>query len=193
MNIKHNKTDVIAGGETLFREKGYHNTGIKEILDHCEIPKGSFYNFFPSKEAFTRDVIVYYGNRLLEFIRAYVQDTTKSPLERLRALYYALIEYAKAEQCSKGCLVYNLAYELGGLNKDLAQTLDTQFDNWISLITDCIREGQESGEIRTDKDAGEMASVLHTAFNGSYGRVKMKRDTAPMRLMVDTLLDFMKA
>lgn len=193
MNIKHNKSDVIAGGETLLREKGYHNTGIKNILDHCEIPKGSFYNFFPSKEAFTQDVIVHYGNRLQTYISMFVHDTSKTPVERLRALYYGIIGYAEADGCSKGCLVYNLAYELGGLNKDIAHTLDTQFENWLTLITECIREGQELGEIRTDKEAGEMASVLHTAVNGSYGRVKMKRDTAPMRLMVDTLLDFIKA
>ncbi|MFK7847298.1 MAG: TetR family transcriptional regulator C-terminal domain-containing protein [Rhodothermales bacterium] len=193
MNIKHDKNDIIAGGEQLFRANGYHNTGIKKVLTHCNIPKGSFYNFFPSKEAFALQVISYYGNRLTQFISQHVNDKNQTPLERLRSFYYNLIAISEEEQCSKGCLVYNMSFELAGTNDDIAKALDVQFENWLSLITQCIEEGQQAGEITDQKDAYELASVIHTAVNGAYGRVKMKGDAEPMRLIVDTLLDFMKA
>ncbi|OUS39938.1 TetR family transcriptional regulator, partial [Oleispira antarctica] len=41
---------IEAGIEQLSRH-GYHGTGIKQILDEVSVPKGSFYNFFASKEA----------------------------------------------------------------------------------------------------------------------------------------------
>ena len=45
MRQKHDKTAIIEKGIQLFREKGYHNTGVDDILKTCKIPSGSFYNF----------------------------------------------------------------------------------------------------------------------------------------------------
>ncbi|MEK5481532.1 TetR/AcrR family transcriptional regulator [Viridibacillus sp. FSL R5-0888] len=43
------KKQVIEKTHELFIEKGYHSTSIQDILNHCGISKGSFYNYFPSK------------------------------------------------------------------------------------------------------------------------------------------------
>ena len=193
MNIKHNKSDIIAGGESIFREKGFHDTGIQDILKQCDISKGTFYNFFPSKEAFTLQVIAYYGDYTTQFIGQHVNDPSKPAIERLRGVYYALIGIAEKEECSKGCLVYNMSFELAGANTEIAKALDAQFERWLEIITACIEQGQEAGEITKSKGAYELASVLHTSVNGAYGRVKMKRNTEPMRQVVDTLLDFIKS
>lgn len=40
---------VIQKAHELFIEKGYHSTSIQDILNHSQISKGSFYNYFPSK------------------------------------------------------------------------------------------------------------------------------------------------
>lgn len=190
MNIKHNKPDIVAGGEAVFRANGYHNTGVKEILDHCGISKGSFYNFFPTKEAYVLEVIDLYGNKLTEFMDATFSDESKTAIERLRSFYYQLVSIADAEGCTKGCLVYNMAFELAGNSDPIAQALDIQFEHWLTRVTACIAEGQAAGHITTSQPAEDLAAVLHTAINGSYGRVKMKRDIAPMRQMIDTLLAF---
>ena len=61
MGYKHNIEDIIEKGTELFRKKGYNNVGINEILNTCDIPKGSFYNFFETKEEFATKVIDNYG------------------------------------------------------------------------------------------------------------------------------------
>ena len=61
MGYKHQAEDIINTGMELIRTKGYHNVGINEILKASNIPKGSFYNFFESKEDFARQVVAYYG------------------------------------------------------------------------------------------------------------------------------------
>ncbi|MGE7623338.1 TetR/AcrR family transcriptional regulator [Viridibacillus sp. NPDC096237] len=43
------KKQVIEKTHELFIDKGYHSTSIQDILNHCGISKGSFYNYFPSK------------------------------------------------------------------------------------------------------------------------------------------------
>ena len=47
-----NKENLLSQGVTLLMQQGYHGTGLKEILDAVQIPKGSFYNYFGSKENF---------------------------------------------------------------------------------------------------------------------------------------------
>ena len=43
------KDEIIFTAARLMHEKGYHNAGIKSILDELNIPKGSFYHYFKSK------------------------------------------------------------------------------------------------------------------------------------------------
>ena len=50
MGYKHNIDTIVKKGMRLFEQRGYHAVGINDILKACAIPKGSFYNFFDSKE-----------------------------------------------------------------------------------------------------------------------------------------------
>ncbi|HEX8874632.1 MAG TPA: TetR/AcrR family transcriptional regulator, partial [Nitrosospira sp.] len=55
-----NRENLLNEGVVLLREQGYHGTGLQEILDAVNIPKGSFYNYFDSKEDFGAEVIQHY-------------------------------------------------------------------------------------------------------------------------------------
>ncbi|MEM7513995.1 MAG: TetR/AcrR family transcriptional regulator, partial [Bacteroidota bacterium] len=68
MGYKHQAEDIINTGMELIRTKGYHNVGINEILKASNIPKGSFYNFFDSKEDFAKKALNSYGSSSLEMI-----------------------------------------------------------------------------------------------------------------------------
>jgi TetR/AcrR family transcriptional repressor of nem operon len=56
MRVEQMKQDakerVLETGAAIVHRKGFHNTGIQEILKAAEIPKGSFYFYFDSKEDF---------------------------------------------------------------------------------------------------------------------------------------------
>ena len=193
MNLKHDKESIIKQGVQLFREKGYHNTGINDILERCQISKGTFYNYFKSKEEFVLHAIEHFGDQMDHYISSFLSDTSYSPLTRIRRLYNALIAHAVAENCTTGCLITNLSFELAGLNKAVGKALNDEFEGWINLVRDCIEEGQQNGEILTSVSSYELAALLHTAVNGAYGRVKMKRNTVPMQQTVGTLLGMIAA
>lgn len=57
---------LICCAAELFWKNGYSATGISEILKQCELPKGSFYFYFKSKDELATEVITYYQNILLE-------------------------------------------------------------------------------------------------------------------------------
>ena len=72
---------VLVDAETrLILEQGYHQTGIQDVLQAAGVPKGSFYYYFPSKEAFGQAVIAQFAEAYLVRLEQYLGDTTARPL-----------------------------------------------------------------------------------------------------------------
>jgi TetR/AcrR family transcriptional repressor of nem operon len=169
------KKEIIRKGVDLFREQGYHNTGINDILHTCEISKGSFYNYFRSKEDYGIKVIDYYGDILLEYMIGKLRSGDGSPIEKLKELYSSFIEIVKREEIKSGCLVNNISNEMGGLNDTLAQVADQNFRKWTDEIARIVVKGQAINEIRNDLDALEIAEYMHATFFGLLSRMKVTR------------------
>ncbi len=193
MNRKYEIDDILAAGESLMRRRGYHATGINDILRESGVPKGSFYNFFASKEAFGDQVLEFYGNRMLSVLSSYLHEADLSPLSRLRAFYRWSIEVNQSENFRYGCLVNNLSAEVGGQNERLAAAADAQFAKWTIRIADCIREGQTAGEITQTYPAEELAEMLHTSFFGALSRAKATQQAQPLELTFKIMFDLLKA
>src|SRR6266571_6647100 len=77
------KATLVDAGLHLMLEKGYHHTGIQEVLQAAGVPKGSFYYYCPSKEAFGREVIAQFAAAYVERLERWLGETTQSPLTRL--------------------------------------------------------------------------------------------------------------
>ncbi|BDS13693.1 TetR/AcrR family transcriptional regulator [Aureispira anguillae] len=176
MGYKHKKEDIIAIGSELIRKKGYHNVGINEILKACAIPKGSFYNFFDSKEDFIEQSLQEYGKNSLSLIQSFLKDNTISPLQRLKNLYTHLINQNHKDGCDAGCLINNLSVELGGTHRELAQIIDSQVQGNVIEIAACIKEGQNMGEITNAFSAIYIAEYIQAGIYGAFSRMKAQKD-----------------
>ena len=94
-------------------QQGYHGTGLKEILDAVQIPKGSFYNYFGSKENFAAEIIAHYIVPYLEQLQEYLAQSEGNALNGLEHyLQESIVELARTE-FKGGCLLGNLIGELG--------------------------------------------------------------------------------
>lgn len=189
MNIKHDKIEIIQAGEQLFRANGYHATGVQEILKASNISKGTFYNYFQSKEDFSLQVIQLYGEYMTGYITRALEKEELSPINRLKNMYMNLFAHAERESCSKGCLVYNFSYEVAGQNKTLAKALNDQFNDWLDVIEKCMDEAKKKNEINSTRSSRELAELIHTSFNGMFGRVKMMKSTKEMENTISLLFE----
>ena len=173
----HKKEEIIRKGSELFRKQGYHNTGISDILKACDIPKGSFYNYFNSKEDFAIKVLDHYGDVQLEFIKEKLRERELSPVERLMGYYKTLIDINEKEDLKNGCLVNNVSNEMGGLSGELAEAANRNFMKWVDIIARMVAKGQAISEIRNDMGALEIAEYIHGSFYGMLSRMKVTRNT----------------
>ena len=190
MRKKYNKADILSTGERLVREKGYHNTGINDILKVCGIPKGSFYNFFKSKEDFCYQIIGVYAENMTDQYRLILSDTRFSPLQRIRHLYEMIIRSHVEEQFRNGCLLTNLASEIGGLNPDMGEEIDRRYQGWLDLLAACIASGQEAGEITPAYPPRQLAEYLHNSFYGSFALMKAQRSARALELSLQMGIAF---
>src|SRR4051812_46614766 len=96
---------LIEEGQRQLAVNGYHGTGIKQILDSVEVPKGSFYNYFDSKEAYVAAIIEDYTDHHVELLNRFLEQSTSSGLGKLRAVHDHLFEQFELADCRHGCLV----------------------------------------------------------------------------------------
>ena len=70
---------------------GYASTGVQDILDEADVPKGSFYHHFRSKEDFVKEVLALYVREQGERAEKILRDHKAAPLTRLRRYFRKLI------------------------------------------------------------------------------------------------------
>ena len=76
----------------MFIDQGYHGTGIQEVVDMAGIPKGSFYNYFKSKEDFGSKTIIHFAERFTEFLDKIAEDSKKDAHSAINRLFDDLID-----------------------------------------------------------------------------------------------------
>lgn len=173
MGYKHNIEDVLQQGMELIRKEGYHHVGINQILKASGIPKGSFYNFFPSKEAFTKAALEAYGEQSVKMIHRHLRDSELPPLERLKSFYSMLIDANEKDNYKGGCFVNAVSNEIGKNIGTIGAAANDSFQGMIKAVAECVTEGQEAGEITSDYPAIDLAEYLHAGMYGGFSRMKV--------------------
>lgn len=191
---EHVREALIQVGIEQISTHGYHGTGIKQILDVVNVPKGSFYNFFASKEAFVAEVIATYSQDLLtqldEFITGPGQHLTAKA--QLQSIYeFSLNKVAKSE-FKQACLIGAMSSEIASESLECREQLKTATRKWVAFFIARISEGQAAGEFRQDVSAKELASVYWAAWEGALIKMKMHNRVQPakdtMHLMLNVLM-----
>lgn len=189
--MKHPRASIVALGSKIFRKQGYYNTGIQDILDQGQLPKGSFYNYFNSKESFAIEVINSYGKELHQQMSRMLRRHRPGPLARIQEFYQWTLEINRKEDYKQGCLLANSCMELAGQESALALCTAENFEKLATELSHCIKEGQEKGGIRKDISAQELAHYVHQGFFGSLARMKSRRNAVPVELQIELTVKFL--
>jgi len=177
-----------AGMETIL-EKGYNNTGIQEVLDAVNVPKGSFYYYFDSKEDFALQIIDFFAENFANRILRHLRDTSLTPLNRLKSYCQTNKEMIVGWHCRKGCLIGNLSQEMADQSESLRGRLENVMSRWRDLFAACIAEGQAVGEIPARQNAHELAEFFLSGWEGAVMRAKSTRSEEPMNVFIKLMFE----
>jgi TetR/AcrR family transcriptional repressor of nem operon len=171
---------LLAAGIAGFHANGFNGTGVEQITKTAEVPKGSFYNFFESKDAFAAEVIDLYFDRHRVKLKEFLGDSTLSPLARLRGYFEERTAFFESLGFQRGCMMGNLSVETSDQNETMRLRLEVNFNSWSGVFAQVIREAQVQGEISTKINPEVLANFLLNSWEGALLRMKAERSVKPL-------------
>lgn len=145
----------------LFASKGYAETTVEDITESADVGKGTFFNYFPSKE----HILMAFGEMQLAKLESVIREARASnqPMyEVLRSLVMRMTE----EPIRNPAIVRALLQANLSSVPVRGEMLRIHDRNRV-LMGQLIRHGQERGEIRADMPAEEIAQVWRQTIFGT--------------------------
>ena len=180
------RAQLIRVGMEILTAQGFNGTGIDEVLRRVGVPKGSFYHYFRSKDAFGEAVIAGYGDYFARKLERLFGDTGRPPLARLRAFVEEAKQGMRRYDFRRGCLVGNLAQEMAGMNEPFRARLSAILDDWRDRLTAVLSAAQAAGDLDAREDPRALAEFFWVGWEGAVLRAKLERSVAPLDHFAET-------
>ncbi len=187
--VQENRQKLLEAGLNIIIQQGYNRTGIKELVDAVGVPKGSFYNYFDSKEQFGVEVVQFYASQILALLEDAVSNDEVDALSSLKIFFKAVIATFEEKKFREGCLVGNLAAELADTNEVIRLELAKVFDQWQTPVAELLDQAQSDQAIRSDISAYDLANFVWSTFEGAMIRMKVEKSIRPMEQWFDFILN----
>ncbi len=141
-NIRLDKRELILtkGSEVMLR-RGYHGTGVQEIVQAAGIPKGSFYHYFASKEDFAVHALEHlYAPRLQRYASA-LSNPAVSPRERILSFYGELLNhFRRQEKPQYHCFIGSLSFEMAEPSQPIGLQVESILQRSVDILAQCLKE-----------------------------------------------------
>jgi AcrR family transcriptional regulator len=145
----------------LFAEKGFAETTVEDITNAADVGKGTFFNYFPSKD----HILLAFGEMQLAKLQSAVDEArrTDQPMPRfLRSLGERMTEEPTRNPAIVRALL--LAYLSSTPVREAMLDLQKRV---LALYSEMIQRGQKRGEILHDFPALEIAQVFRQTIFGT--------------------------
>lgn len=152
---------IIRAALDLFSERGVMATTVEDITNAADVGKGTFFNYFPSKE----DVLAHLCKLQLNKTREFIAQAIHSP-ESMDRLLYELSLILVEEFGRSPALLQNILASLFS-SESARERMAEDFENDRKVLAELMAERQKSGEVRTDFLPIELARQFQRALFGT--------------------------
>ena len=189
--IAQKRLAIIDKGCGLMLKQGYGGTGISEIAKEVGMPKGSFFNYFQSKEDFVIQTLHHYTDKVLIGMQKTLRDENLSPLQRLKKYYRSNVKaYTQTQNFKGGCFLNILSLEMSDHNSLISDTLKICFESLVDEIAHCIQLAQEANEIDKKHDPKMLATFIDNSWRGYLTTSRSTKDKRAAKTFVEYVFDY---
>jgi TetR/AcrR family transcriptional repressor of nem operon len=173
------RDNILASGQRLMASKGFSAVGLNEILTTAGVPKGSFYHYFGSKDAF--------GEALLEsYFEDYLADVDRTLGQRGLTMAQRLMDYFASWQdsqsfldCQGKCLAVKLGAEVADLSDAMRAAMLRGTAGIVARLAAAIEAGVAEGSLSIADEPRRVAQNLYQLWLGASVMVKIVRNLQP--------------
>ncbi|OON40594.1 TetR family transcriptional regulator [Izhakiella australiensis] len=171
---------VLETGERLCTQRGFTGVGLIELLKEAGVPKGSFYYYFPSKEAFGVAMLERYFARYVKQFQAWFDAAPDQPRQRLLDYYQQSLSTWCQEPTFAGCLSVKISAEVCDLSESMRTSLQQGSTALIAVISRVLEQAEARQQLTLFTSAQSTAERIYTLWLGASLHSKICRSSAPL-------------
>lgn len=179
------RSQILTTGRRLTAQQGYTGVGLSSLLKEAGVPKGSFYHYFVSKEA--------YGCALLnEFVTEYgvrLNASLAHPDMDARSRFLTYFEEWRTKQLSPNpedrCLVVKLSAEVADLSADMSNILQKGVSELVTRLALTLEQGADDGTIVSLENPGASAEMIYHMWLGASLIASISHSDAALNSAMD--------
>jgi TetR/AcrR family transcriptional repressor of nem operon len=173
------RSHILETGQRIMAGKGYSAVGLNEILTTAGVPKGSFYHYFSSKDAYGEAMLErYFEDYLAEIDRILGQSGTTAA-QRLMQYWASWQASQSFQDCQGKCLAVKLGAEVADLSEAMRLVLRRGTEAIVDRLAQAVAAGIEDGSLTVDGDPAAVAGSLYQLWLGASVMAKIERSTRP--------------
>lgn len=173
------RDSILANGQRIMAGKGFSAVGINEILTASNVPKGSFYHYFGSKDAFGVAMLESYFDDYLAELDATLATPGLDMAQRLMKYWADWQDTQSFFDCQGKCLAVKLGAEVADLSEPMRHALKKGTAGIVDRLASAIETGIAEGSLSVDATPRIAAQSLYQLWLGASVMVKIVRDMQP--------------
>lgn len=167
---------ILATGQRLMAAKGFSAVGLNEILAQAGVPKGSFYHYFGSKDAFGEALLDSYFVDYLADLDVALSQPGMTMAQRLISYFQVWQQTQSFFDCQGKCLAVKMAAEVADLSEAMRLAISHGTSGIVSRLTTAIEIAVAERSLAITGDASSAAQALYQLWLGASVMVKIERD-----------------
>ncbi|MFY0751493.1 TetR/AcrR family transcriptional regulator [Pseudomonas sp. NFX5] len=176
---KSARQTILDTAQLIVGRKGFSAVGLNEILQAAEVPKGSFYHYFNSKDGFGVVLLDTYFDNYVHGMQQLFDQPGLSQHAKLMRYWQAWIDNQTGCTDAGKCLAVKLGAEVSDLSEPMRLALERGTSRTIDLLAIAIQRGLEDGSLNVDQAPASLARRLYALWLGTSVMSKITRTSAP--------------
>jgi TetR/AcrR family transcriptional regulator, transcriptional repressor for nem operon len=177
---------ILDVGQRIMAAKGYTAVGLNEILATAGVPKGSFYHYFGSKDAFGQALLENYFETYLDDIDQTLAQPNQTMAQRLLNYFQIWQNTQSFQDCQGKCLAVKLGVEVADLSETMRAVLKRGTAGIIDRLANGIEVGVAEGSLTIAGTPHDVAQSLYQLWLGASVMVKITKSVQPFETAMAT-------
>ncbi|MFI5937828.1 TetR/AcrR family transcriptional regulator [Actinoplanes sp. NPDC051494] len=174
------RTALLEAAERIFSGKGYAAVGINEVLASVGVPKGSFYHYFASKDAFGEAVMERYFEHYLADMDRMMSAEGQDWATRLMTYWASWRDTQSLDDCQGRCLAVKLGAEVADLSEPMRLALKAGTTGIVDRLEQALTGGAGDGSLPAQDNPRATAQALYELWLGASVIAKIHRSPGSM-------------
>ena len=175
---------MVYSAAQLIRERGVTGTGVRDVVEHADAPRGSFQHYFPDgKDQLVSEALGFAGEYAVAWVARYAQ-TARRPTPS--GLFAHLLEYWRREltrhDFQRGCPLMATAADALATDDALAEPLRSALTRWETAVADAL---EATGVPRPR--CRPLATLMLSTLEGAVLLARVHGSTRPLGTVVREL------